>query len=95
MSAQFTRSFDDYRASVSDARFTDWLAQRAEPFWSEATDHVFTHAIGDGTMPDEAYARYLIEDYTFITDLASTLGSLSPRLRTCPQSPVCQLFSPC
>lgn len=76
MHAPFSRSFDDYRTSVSEARFTDWLALRAEPFWSEATDHVFTHAIGDGTMPDEAYARYLIEDYTFITDLASTLGFL-------------------
>ncbi|WP_434055002.1 MAG: TenA family protein [Roseibium sp.] len=76
MPAPFTRSFDDYRASVSGARFTNWLALRAEPFWSEATDHVFTHAIGDGSMPDEAYVRYLIEDYTFITDLASTLGYL-------------------
>ncbi|WP_422041462.1 TenA family protein [Roseibium sp.] len=76
MPAPHTLSFDDHCASVPGARFTDWLAQRAEPFWSEATDHVFTHAIGDGTMPDEAYARYLIEDYTFITDLASTLGYL-------------------
>lgn len=76
MPAPFSQSFDDYRASVSQARFTDWLALRAEPFWSEATGHAFTQAIGDGTMPDEAYARYLIEDYTFITDLASTLGYL-------------------
>lgn len=76
MPAPYTLSFDDHCASVPGARFTDWLAQRAEPFWSEATDHVFTHAIGDGTMPDEAYVRYLIEDYTFITDLASTLGYL-------------------
>ncbi|MEO1115135.1 MAG: TenA family protein [Pseudomonadota bacterium] len=76
MPASFTRSFDDHRAVVPEARFTDWLALRAEPFWSAATDHAFTHAIGDGTMPDDAYVRYLIEDYTFITDLASTLGYL-------------------
>jgi thiaminase/transcriptional activator TenA len=69
-------SFSDFCAHTPGARFSDWLAARAEPFWSQASGHAFTRAIGDGTMPAEAYARYLIEDYTFVTDLASTLGYL-------------------
>ena len=76
MPSPFDGSFSDFRAHATDARFTDWLAARAEPSWSAATGHAFTRAIGDGTMPPAAYTRYLIEDYTFITDLASTLGYL-------------------
>ncbi|WP_420413246.1 TenA family protein [Roseibium sp.] len=76
MPEAFSGSFQDFQAVTPNARFSDWLAARAEPHWSEATDHAFTHAIGDGSVPDEAYVRYLIEDYTFITDLASILGYL-------------------
>jgi thiaminase/transcriptional activator TenA len=76
MPTPFDGSFQDFLYSQPDARFTDWLTARAEPYWSKATRHPFTEAIGDGSMPPEAYARYLIEDYTFITDLASVLGYL-------------------
>lgn len=71
-----TGSIQDLLKIDPGSRFTDWLAIKAEPYWTQATDHAFTHAIGDGTMPNDAYVRYLIEDYTFITDLASTLGYL-------------------
>ncbi len=76
MPSAFNGPFSDFIAQTPDARFSDWLAARAEPFWTSATDHAFTRAIGDGSMPNDAYARYLIEDYTFVTDLASTLGYL-------------------
>ena len=81
----FSGSFQDFLSSNQNARFSDWLAARAEPYWSAATGHGFTEAIGDGTMLNEAYTRYLIEDYTFITDLASTLGYLvakAPSMRS-------------
>ncbi|WP_269585225.1 TenA family protein [Roseibium sp. Sym1] len=85
MTTQFDGSFRDFLAADPGARFTDWLAARAEPYWSDAANHVFTQAIGDGSVPEEAYARYLIEDYTFITDLASTIGFLvakAPAMRS-------------
>ncbi len=85
MAAAFSGSFEDFLASRPNGRFSDWLAVKAEPHWSKATDHAFTKAIGDGSMPNEAYSRYLIEDYTFITELASTLGYLvakAPRMRS-------------
>ncbi|MFN3130391.1 TenA family protein [Roseibium sp.] len=85
MPEAFSGSYQDFLTTTPDARFTDWLAARAEPHWSAATGHAFTKAIGDGSMPDDAYARYLIEDYTFITDLASTLGYLvakAPSMRS-------------
>lgn len=76
MSDTFNGSFQDFQTIRPEARFTDWLAARAEPFWTSACTHPFTAALGNGTMPEAAYARYLIEDYTFVTDLASTLGYL-------------------
>ena len=76
MPSEFDGSFTDFLDRSPDGSFTDWLAARAEPYWSDATSHAFTVAIGDGTMPEAAYVRYLIEDYTFVTDLASTLGYL-------------------
>ncbi|MCX2725133.1 TenA family protein [Roseibium salinum] len=76
MPTSFAGSFQEYKTTSPGARFTDWLAARAEPYWSQATDHAFTQAIGNGSMPEDAYARYLIEDYTFITDLVSTLAYL-------------------
>lgn len=85
MPSPFNGSYQDFLTSSPEASFTDWLAAGAEPYWSSATGHAFTHAIGDGTMPDDAYVRYLIEDYTFITDLASTLGYLvakAPSMRS-------------
>lgn len=82
MPAPFDGSFQDTLAANPDSRFSDWLTARAEPFWSAATDHAFTQAIGDGSMPEEAYVRYLIEDYTFVTDLASVLGYLVAKAPT-------------
>jgi len=82
VSKQFDGSFKDFLTGFPDARFTDWLAARAEPHWSAACTHPFTIAIGDGTMPRASYVRYLIEDYTFVTDLASTLGYLVAKAPT-------------
>lgn len=75
-------SFQGYAAELPSARFSDWLVSRAGPSWAAATDHPFTKAIGDDAMPRQAYVRYLIEDYTFITDLASTLGYLVAKAPT-------------
>ncbi|MEP0232282.1 TenA family protein [Roseibium sp.] len=75
-------SFQDYQAETPSARFSDWLVLQTGSDWNAATEHDFTRAIGDGAMPDPAYVRYLIEDYTFITDLASTLGYLVAKAPT-------------
>jgi len=69
-------SYSAYQSENSNARFTDWLAASGEPYWTAACTHPFTVAIGDDTMAEEAYARYLVQDYVFITDLASVLGYL-------------------
>lgn len=66
--------YDDYRATVSDPRFTDWLRERAEPEWTNAVGHRFTRELGRGTLSEAVFAEYLVQDYAFLDVLASTFG---------------------
>lgn len=67
-------SYDDYRDTVSDPRFTDWLRERADPSWTDAVEHRFTHELGDGTLSEAVFAEYLVQDYAFVDVLVSTFG---------------------
>lgn len=64
-----TKSFAD-----SDTRFTDWLRQSAEPYWTAATTHRFTTELVDDVLDEAVFRRYLIQDYAFIGTLASLVG---------------------
>ncbi|MFC7007529.1 TenA family protein [Halalkalicoccus salilacus] len=67
-------SFDAYAANREGARFTDWLRERSEPDWTGATTHAFVEKLGAGTLADEAFARYLVQDYAFVETLVSLVG---------------------
>lgn len=67
-------SFDAYAAGREEPRFTDWLRERAEPDWTDATTHAFVEELGAGTLADEAFARYLVQDYAFVETLVSLVG---------------------
>jgi thiaminase/transcriptional activator TenA len=59
----------------SDAeQFTDWLRDRSEPHWSAATDHPFTRDLGDGTLDEDVFVHYLLQDYAFVETLVSVVG---------------------
>jgi thiaminase/transcriptional activator TenA len=59
-------SYDAWAASHADARFTEWLRERAEPTWSEATGHRFTRELADGSLADAVMRRYLVQDFAFL-----------------------------
>ena len=67
-------TFDAYAAGREGARFTDWLRERSEPDWTNATTHAFVEELGAGTLDDEAFARYLVQDYAFVETLVSLVG---------------------
>ncbi len=67
-------TFAEYAASRDDARFTDWLRERSEPAWSDATDHRFTQELGAGTLDDAVIAEYLRQDYAFVGTLIGVFG---------------------
>ena len=56
------------------ARFTDWLRARAEPQWSAAIEGRFTEELIQGTIADDVYSRYLLQDYVFVETLVGTFG---------------------
>lgn len=55
-------------------RFSDWLKARTGPLWQRATEHAFTTALADDSLPDDVYRRYLVQDYAFIETLVTVLG---------------------
>jgi thiaminase/transcriptional activator TenA len=68
---------DDFEASAADragVRPTDWLRDRAEPAWSDAVDHRFVRELGDDTVDDDVFRRYLEQDYAFVGTLVGTFG---------------------
>ncbi len=69
-----TESYAAYAAGCEKARFTEWLRERSEPAWTEAVDHRFTRELGEGTIDDEVFARYLVQDYAFVDTLVSLVG---------------------
>lgn len=47
------------------ATFPAWRTEAAEP-WHAFTHHPFVEGLRDGTLPREAYLRYLVQDYVFL-----------------------------
>ncbi|MFW6385152.1 MAG: TenA family protein, partial [Halodesulfurarchaeum sp.] len=67
-------TFEAFTASDPTARFTDWLREASEPAWSETVDHRFVREMGSGTIDDEVFRRYLVQDYAFVGRLAGLVG---------------------
>lgn len=67
-------SYTAYEADRTDPRFTDWLRDRAESEWTRAVEHPFTRELGAGTLSEDAFAEYLVQDYAFIDALVGTFG---------------------
>jgi len=72
--ATYERYVDHCDQRGEEARFTDWLRERAQPAWSRATDHRFTDQVRAGTVDDDVFARYLVQDYAFLSTLVGTFG---------------------
>jgi thiaminase/transcriptional activator TenA len=67
-------TFDAYAAGRENARFTDWLRERSEPDWTAAVDGRFVRELGDGTVDDAVFRRYLEQDYAVVETLTGTFG---------------------
>ncbi|WP_396613727.1 TenA family protein (plasmid) [Haloferax sp. S1W] len=67
-------TFEAYKDEHPDARFTEWLRARAEPTWTDAVEHRFVQELGDGTLDEDAFRRYLVQDYAFVGTLTGLVG---------------------
>jgi thiaminase/transcriptional activator TenA len=50
--------------------FYEWVKGEAGAEWRAYTEHPFTNAMADGTLPQPAFRHYLIQDYLFLIEFA-------------------------
>ncbi len=50
--------------------FFQKLKAGAEDEWLAYTEHPFTEALGEGTLPEAAFKDYLVQDYLFLIEFA-------------------------
>ncbi|WP_251341480.1 TenA family protein [Haloplanus halophilus] len=67
-------TFDAYAEGTESARPTDWLRERSEPDWTAAVDGRFVRELAAGDLSDDAFRRYLEQDFAFVETLVGTFG---------------------
>jgi thiaminase/transcriptional activator TenA len=50
--------------------FTDHLYEAAEEIWEAQLSHPFVQGIGDGSLPEEKFRRWVLQDYRYLEDFA-------------------------
>ena len=50
--------------------FFQTLKSGAADEWLAYTEHSFTEALGDGSLPEAAFKDYLVQDYLFLIEFA-------------------------
>ena len=59
---------------TAGSSFAAVLRTRHEAAWTRATTHRFVRELGNGTLDDRVLRGYLVQDYAFVTTLASLVG---------------------
>ena len=65
--------------------FTDTLYEAASPIWEAQLEHPFVQGIGDGTLSEEKFARWVRQDYLYLKEFARLFAwgaAKSPRLES-------------
>jgi len=67
-------TFADYRQLHPQLPLSEQLRGYAAADWDQAVNHAFTAALGNDSLTDEVYARYLVQDYAFIDTLVNLVA---------------------
>ncbi len=78
--------YADFAAGRAAPRFTGWLRARAAPTWTDAVAHPFTRDLGAGTLAEDAFAHYLVQDHAFVDPWWAGSATPSARRRTSQRS---------
>jgi thiaminase/transcriptional activator TenA len=54
--------------------FSAELREHAAPIWNAQLEHPFVRGIGDGTLPEDAFRYFLLQDYVFLVEYARLLA---------------------
>ena len=63
--------------------FFERLKTAASGEWRAYTEHPFTNGLADGSLPEDAFRHYLVQDYLFLIEFARAYALAvykSPRL---------------
>jgi thiaminase (transcriptional activator TenA) len=52
------------------SRLTDDLYRAAQPLWDAQLEHPFVKGIGDGTLEEERFKRWVLQDYGYLKEFA-------------------------
>ncbi len=52
----------------------DQLRKNSGSIWTEATHHPFITELGDGSLSEDKFRRYFVQDYVFVNELAKVAG---------------------
>src|SRR5579884_1828459 len=59
--------------------FSEELRKKAQPIWDAQLTHPFVVALGEGTLPEEKFKYYILQDARFLGDLARVFAAGSQR----------------
>ena len=62
----------------------DRLKQAAAEDWQAYVDHSFVRQLGEGTLPQEAFRAYLVQDYLFLIQFSRAWALAAYKSRTLP-----------
>jgi thiaminase/transcriptional activator TenA len=65
--------------TIDPPRFTDHLRVMVEPIWQAQHAHPFVRGIGAGTLPVEAFAFWIRQDYLFLIEYCRLFGLAAAR----------------
>lgn len=58
------------------------LRAAAAPAWERYVAHPFVRGLGDGSLPEAAFRRYLVQDYLFLIQFARAYGLAAYKAQT-------------
>lgn len=62
----------------------DRLKQAAAEDWQAYVDHAFVRQLGEGTLPQDAFRAYLVQDYLFLIQFSRAWALAAYKSRTLP-----------
>ncbi len=58
------------RPEDAPVRVTDALYEAARPIWEAQLEHPFVRGIGDGTLEEERFRRWVLQDYGYLKEFS-------------------------
>ena len=68
------REFAAYAHSTPGGRFSEWLRDEAEPFWTRMVGHRMTRDMAADSLPADVLLRYLVYEHGFVETAVTIFG---------------------